>query len=302
MNDADDLWRCGGLRWSDGAPGWRWWHPRGGERKGGRLAVGDGVALAVPEGAVRRCAGVVRAGRRTPCPDARVLAAESHRDQCDACAALDRSQSVAADTVPDDPRPYSVYLAWFAPGLTKVGITAVERGSVRLLEQAAVCFTFLGRGPLMSARRAEAVLGAGLGIPDRVHSARKREGRLRLPGPDERVRELRAVYDAAARVPGWRDTLEPAGFAPVDHAAAFGLEPAPPRPAAQLTALAPGCAVTGVLRAAAGPDLYLATDRGELLVDSRLALAWPLTRPGPRSRPAPTTPVVTAQPAPEALF
>ncbi|MQY11703.1 hypothetical protein SRB5_18220 [Streptomyces sp. RB5] len=298
----DDLWRCGGLRWSQEAPRWRWWHPRGGERKGGRLALGDTVALAVPQGAVRGCAGVSRSGRRMPCPGEVVIPPEARRDQCEACAALDRSQSVAADTVPDDPRPYAVYLAWFAPGLTKVGITAAERGRRRLLEQAAVCFTFLGHGPLMSARRAEAALGAGLGIPDRVLSGRKRAARSSLPGKADRLRELRAVYDAAAGVRGWRDTLTPAPFEPVDHAAVFGLEPTAPRPGARITALTPGCAVTGELRAVAGGDLYLATPEGELLLDSRLANAWPLTRPGPHSHFPPTAPVAREQAAPEGLF
>src|SRR5206468_2447625 len=82
------------------------------------LRLGGRVALAVPAGAARRCAGVVRAGRRTPCPAAAELPGAARREQCEPCAALDRSQSVAADTVPDDPRPYAVYLAWFAPGLT----------------------------------------------------------------------------------------------------------------------------------------------------------------------------------------
>ncbi len=55
--------------------------------------------------------------------------------RCEECARLDRAHSVAADTLADDPRPYHVYLAWFGTGMVKVGITAVERGSARLLEQ-----------------------------------------------------------------------------------------------------------------------------------------------------------------------
>ncbi|MFC7217677.1 DUF2797 domain-containing protein [Streptomyces polyrhachis] len=313
-------WRCGGLRWAPEGPGWSWWQPGapggggspgGGARQGGRLVLGERVALAVPQGAERRCAGVWRAGRRLPCPQGELIAPEARREQCAGCAALDRTQSVAADTVPDDPRPYTVYLAWFAPGLTKIGITAAERGPRRLLEQGAVCFTRLGEGPLMSARRAESVLGAALGIPDRVHAPRKRAGRLRLPPREERLRELRAVHTAAHRVPGWRDTLRPAPCAPVDHAALFGLEPRPPRPTAEVTSLPPGCAIRGVLLAAAGGDLYLATGQGELLLDSRLAAGWPLIRPdpadsadpaGPAGRLPPTTAPPPSAPPPESLF
>ncbi|MGI5249119.1 DUF2797 domain-containing protein [Actinacidiphila glaucinigra] len=182
------MWRCTGLRWVSGAPVWTWWHPRLGDRRS-PVRLGDPLALAVEPGAVRRCTGVWRAGRWTPCPRAAELPAQARRDQCEQCAALDRSRSVAADTRLDDPRPFAVYLAWFGPGLGKVGITAAERGSARLLEQAAICFTFLGRGPLMAARRSESVLGTALGIPDRVSTSAKRAARAALP-------------PAAARRPG----------------------------------------------------------------------------------------------------
>ncbi|WP_146058778.1 DUF2797 domain-containing protein, partial [Streptomyces sp. FM008] len=74
--------------------------------------------------------------------------AGSTRAQCEGCARLDRARSVAADTMADDPRAYAVYLAWFGPGMVKVGITREDRGAARLLEQGAVAFAWLGRGPL----------------------------------------------------------------------------------------------------------------------------------------------------------
>src|SRR5690606_41839281 len=119
-------------------------------------------------------------------------------------ARLDRAHSVAADTLADDPRPYRVYLAWFGPGMVKVGITAAARGPVRLLEQGAVCFSWLGTGPLMAARRTEELLRAALRVPDRIPYADKRAVRAVLPaGEGGRAAELAAVRGpAAGRVGG----------------------------------------------------------------------------------------------------
>ncbi|WP_093716276.1 DUF2797 domain-containing protein [Actinacidiphila alni] len=303
------MWRCTGLGWSDGRPGWTWWHPvRGG--RSSPLRLGGPVSLAVAADAVRTCAGVWRGGRYAACPYGAVLPPEARRDQCERCAALDRSYSVAADTKADDPRPYAVYLAWFGPGLLKVGITAAERGAARLLEQAAVCFTFLGEGPLMTARRTEAILGAALGVPDRVASQAKRAARHALPDAGARAAELRALHASVTdQLP---DTLRPRPCEIVDHAGLFGLAPTQlPPPVGQVSALPPGSALTGTLVAAAGPDLYVRTAEPDgpgrlLLLDTRLARGWPLHRP-PEDAPqqVPTVDLVPPkQPrdAPQPLF
>jgi hypothetical protein len=127
------------------------------------------------------------------------VAARSSGARCEECARLERAHSVAADTIADDPRSYHVYLAWFGPGMVKVGITGVERGSARLLEQGAITFSWLGRGPLMAARRTEELLRAALRVPDRIPYAEKRAVRAALPGVSGarglaggRVGELRA--------------------------------------------------------------------------------------------------------------
>ncbi len=73
--------------------------------------------------------------RGNTCPYTARVSARSTGPRCEECARLDRAHSVAADTLADDPRPYRVYLAWFGPGMAKVGITAERRGSARLLEQ-----------------------------------------------------------------------------------------------------------------------------------------------------------------------
>jgi hypothetical protein len=183
---------------------------------------------------------------------------------------------VAADTIADDPRPYHVYLAWFGPGMVKVGITAVERGSARLLEQGAVCFSWLGRGPLMAARRAEEVLRAALGVPDRIPYADKRVVRATLPTADERAAEVGELHARAVALGGWPESLERMPCRVVDHAEVFGLGGLPGVDGV-VTELVAGGAVGGEVIAVAGPDLHLAAGRGVLVLDTRLMTGWELT-------------------------
>lgn len=296
------MWVCTGVRWRDGAPVWGWRGPRGQSRVT-PLATGGPLGFAVPAGSVRGCGGVTRGGTWTPCPYAAELAPGARGDQCPPCAALDRSSSVAADTRVDDPRPYAVYLAYFGPGIRKVGITAKERGPARLLEQAAVCFTFLGEGPLMTARRTEAVLGAALRVPDRVPSAAKRPPRFALPGRRQRAAELRLLYDEVtalrARLP---ESLGLRPFQVVDHAAVFGLDPAPPRPTAEVTELAPGRVLSGTVTAVAGHDVYVETAAGHLLLDARLAAGHALTRTDATGVTVPTAPLRPPADEPQPMF
>jgi len=296
------MWRCTGLRWRDGGPVWGWRHPERGERVS-PLRVGGELSFAVAPAAVRTCGGVWRAGRWTACPYDAALPHDARRDQCARCAAMDRSFSVAADTMADDPRPYAVYLAYFAPGLHKVGITGVARGSARLLEQAAVCFTFLGEGPLMTARRTESVLGSALRIRDRVPDTAKRAARDSLPDAAERSAELRGLYEEVTalqdRLP---DSLRLRPFAAVDHAALFGLTGSAP-PTEEVAALTPGSSLAGTVRATVGHDLHLETPGAVLLLDTRLTAGWPLHRAAPDTPAnAPTSPLARRPDIPEPLF
>ncbi len=184
-------WRCAGLGWPGGVPVLRW--------AGGRSsALTYGRVIGFRAGGERRCVGA----RGNPCPLRAVVPARATQARCPECARLDRAFSVAADGVPDDPRTYRVYLAWFGAGLVKVGITAEERGAVRLLEQGAVAFCWLGRGPLMAGAAYEELLRAALGVPDRVPYARKRAVRGALPGWAERARELAELYRRAVVLEG----------------------------------------------------------------------------------------------------
>ncbi|MFG2946605.1 DUF2797 domain-containing protein [Streptomyces adustus] len=277
-------WKCTGLRWSADGPVLRW--------DGGRfsaLSWGKQVAFRVVDGGVRTCVGA----RGHPCAARAVVSGRSTGARCEECARMDRAHSVAADTVADDPRPYHVYLAWFGPGMVKVGITALERGPARLLEQGAVCFSWLGAGPLMAARRAEELLRAALRVPDRIPYADKRAVRSELPGTqDGRAAEIAALHARAVALGGWPESLTPEPFRPVDHVRVFGLD-GPPAAGAAVRELVAGGVVRGELVAAAGPDLHLTStaDGGEAVVlDTRLMTGWELL-PAEGSVPELTVPV-----------
>lgn len=188
----------------------------------------------------------------------------------------------------DDPRVFRVYLAWFGPGLVKVGITAEERGDARLLEQGALAFTWLGRGALMAARRTEEVLGAALGVPDRIPYAAKRLARAALQGADERADEgaderaaerageVERLYGRALAVPDWGETLERLPLDVRDHGEVFGLRRVD-RIDGVVSELVDGGVVRGALLAVAGPDLHLRVPDGRhIVLDSRLVAGWEL--------------------------
>ncbi|MFH8404452.1 DUF2797 domain-containing protein [Streptomyces sp. NPDC018019] len=279
MSDPGAWW-CTGPSWSGTEPGLGWYSPGRGARRRSALPAGKALAFAVT--GERRCLGVRRGPRWTPCPYAAVIDSGGARDQCADCARLDRSRSVAADTMADDPRTYGVYLAYFGPGLLKVGITAAERGAARLVEQGAVTYAWLGHGPLMAARRAEALLGSALDVRDRFGKAAKRAARAVLPPVPERVAALAALHAAARGLAGWPEALEPAEFAWTDHAEVFGLARIPAG-AGEAAAPVAGDEIVGDVVAGVGADLYVrgvvASGAGEaevFVMDTRCLAGWVL--------------------------
>lgn len=272
-------WRCTGLSWPHDAPVLRW--ARGEGTGPGRTSVlAYGKELGLRAEGERHCVGA----RGNLCPLGAVVPVRSTGARCAECARLDRAHSVAADTIADDPRTYRVYLAWFGPGLVKVGITGEAREAARLREQGAVVFSWLGRGPLMAARRTEELLRAALGVPDRIPYARKRAVRAELPGAAERAAEVGELYRRAAALEGagWPEALERLPFDPVDHVGVFGLDGVSPA-ARVVTGLVDGGVVSGRLVAAAGPDLHLETvDAGIVVLDTRLITGWDLVASGAR--------------------
>ncbi|MCA1273935.1 DUF2797 domain-containing protein [Streptomyces sp. 7G] len=305
VRESGGGWRCAGVRWPREVPELGW--SRGGDRRVSVLAYGAGLGFrAVGE---RHWGG----SRGNVCPLGAVVLGRSTGGRCAECARLDRAHSVAADTMADDPRTYRVYLAWFGPGMVKVGITGEERGAARLREQGAVAFSWLGRGPLMAARRTEEVLRAALGVPDRIPYAKKRAVRGQLPGPEERAGAVAELYARAAALEGrgWPESLERLPLEVVDQVGVFGLDRAPdadadadadadpapgrsvreggtapgrsvresaPAPVRAVRELVDGGVVAGRLVAAAGPDLHLAVaDGGVVVLDTRLITGWDLT-------------------------
>lgn len=270
-------WRIEGLSWADAERPVLVWE-RGNVSP---LTVGRGVGFRAL--GHRECVGA----RGTPCPVVAAVPARGTQARCAECARLDRAHSVAADTIADDPRTYRVYLAWFEAGLVKVGLTREERGPARLLEQGAVAFAWLGRGPLMAARRAEELLRVALGVPDRISYARKRAVRANLPGAEERRRELERMHGFALDLEGWPESLERLALEEggvVDHGEAFGLERLAGATAFAVTELVDGGVVRGDLVAVAGPDICL-DDAGRLVVlDSRLLRGWRLEGAGGTTR------------------
>ncbi|MDJ1643467.1 DUF2797 domain-containing protein [Streptomyces pakalii] len=295
VRESGGGWRCAGVRWPREVPELGW--SRGGDRRVSVLAYGAGLGFrAVGE---RHCVGA----RGNVCPLGAVVPGRSTGGRCAECARLDRAHSVAADTMADDPRTYRVYLAWFGPGMVKVGITGEERGAARLREQGAVAFSWLGCGPLMAARRTEEVLRAALGVPDRIPYAKKRAVRGQLPGAGERAGAVAELYARAAALEGrgWPESLERLPLEVVDQVGIFGLDRAPdppsgrsvreggtapgrsvresaPAPVRSVRELVDGGVVAGRLVAAAGPDLHLAVaDGGVVVLDTRLITGWDLT-------------------------
>ncbi|MFF8843575.1 DUF2797 domain-containing protein [Streptomyces sp. NPDC015127] len=260
-------WRCAGVAWPAGARGavLRW--------EGGRVSpLGAGRVIGFRAEGERRCVGA----RGNPCPLCAQVSARATQARCAECARLDRVHSVAADGVPDDPRTYRVYLAWFGPGMVKVGITAEERGAARLLEQGAVVFSWLGRGPLMAARRTEELLRAALGVPDRIPYSTKRAVRAALPPVAERAAEVVELHARAVALGEWAGSLERMPCEVVDHAAVFGLDGLPAATGV-VRELADRGVVAGRLLAVAGPDLHLRTAGDAVVVlDTRLMTGWSL--------------------------
>ncbi|GAB2490320.1 DUF2797 domain-containing protein [Promicromonospora xylanilytica] len=283
-------WRPTGLVWTQTdtpAAILEWLSPTG-EVRSSALDVGARLVLTV--GLDRRCVGLWWDGRRIPCVAQAAIAPEAKSGQCESCAAIARSRSIATDTRLDDSREFSVYLAHHG-SLVKAGITATERGQVRLLEQGALSSLFLSAGSLMSARRCESLLTAALGLPQQVHTARKRAARLAPGTASSRAEDLAAVAEQAAGLdwpPGQRRT----SAEPVDHTRAYGLTDEGVAPDRQLDPLYVGATISGELICRIGRDLYLTAPYGVVLLDTGLLQGWALTRADhDTSFTAPTSPV-----------
>ncbi len=261
--------RAAGLVWNDGIPQLEWsaTTPRT------PLRLGDEIAFTT--GPDRQCIGIWRNGKRLGCPTRTPLAATAHGPLCPECQTMDRSYSIAADTSLDDPREFAVYLAHHGSRV-KIGITAADRGSARLLEQGALSSAFLSSGTLAAARRVERLFTSAFGVTDRVTSPTKRTARQSPPTAAERLSELHAL---AANIDSldWPEGQTIRTIDVVDHTPTYGLPADGILPAHAVTGLAPGAVVSGRIACQIARDVYLETSHGLVLVDTQLLSGWSLT-------------------------
>jgi hypothetical protein len=282
--------RVTGLLWSGGEAQLEW-----ATGKVSPLVLGAGLAFVF--GADRRCIGIWRSGRRLACSTSTVLEPASRSPQCPDCQAMERSNSIAADTRLDDPRSFSVYLAHHG-SVVKVGITATERGEARLLEQGALSSTFISSGSLLGARRIENLLMTTLGLPDRVSTTRKRNARSRPVSTPERTAQLTDLVGRAADL-SWPEGQTRCESPIRDHTTTYGLPADGLHPDAALRSPTAASTLNGEIACTIGADVYLRTTAGLVLLDTHLLAGWSLQRAQPNA--ALTVPLepVEALPPPE---
>ncbi len=276
--DQGNGWTATGLRWQGGAP--RLTATDGRERHDRPLT--DGLAVAWRITGPRRCTGAHTERGHRPCPHRAEVAPEGTTSQCPSCQNADRGLQLARDRILDDGRDYRLYLAWFAPGLLKVGLTAEERGTVRLLEQAALTWTFVARGPLPAVRRAELAVAHAKLARERIPAAAKYPAWWSLPAPAQRHDALTAARTRVHRLlaePGrGPEQLELLADHPVvDQVELYGLGDGAPDHYQQVKALTDGAHLAGRLRRPIGGHLFLDRPDGPpLLLDTRLLTGWTL--------------------------
>ncbi|GIG71206.1 DUF2797 domain-containing protein [Phytomonospora endophytica] len=257
-------WPHTGVTWADGRASLCFTSPEGRDEHV-PLALGERISWRLP--GVRRCIGVwiPSTRRRVDCPHQRVLPTARAAAQCDPCERTDPGKALARGQALDDPRDFRLYLAYFGPGLVKVGLTAVDRGQNRLTEQAALAYTWLATGPLRPIRRAEMAASATKLATERLRHRTKTRGRWH-PAFDAAT-ELGEAHRRLAAVIAGELTVEP--FAVTDLRPTYGL-PGTGRPEREVTDIEYDACLTGVLRCLAGRDAVLDTEHGTLLVDLRL--------------------------------
>ena len=268
-----------GVSWSRGTAGLRFSGP-GGDDEHVPVAVGETVSWRLP--GTRQCIGVwIPATRRqVECPQGRLIPTARTGGQCDPCDRTDPGKALARGHALDDPRPYRLYLAYFGPGLVKVGLTAAARDADRLTEQGALAYTWLAAGPLRQVRRAELAASASKLATERVRHRTKVRGRWQRGYAAGE--ELEAAHRALADVLAGLANVDDLSVWPcevTDLREVYGLN-GTDRPEREVTDIEYGACLTGTVTCLVGQDAVLATDSGTLLVDMRLLVGRTLTEGG----------------------
>ncbi|MGH3805543.1 MAG: DUF2797 domain-containing protein [Pseudonocardiaceae bacterium] len=272
--DRTKALRATGLYWNNRTPGIGLVDPSGIERT---HPVPPGTSVGYQLGGQRCCIGVwlAQQQRRRPCTFGHPIPPSTTRAQCDPRGSADPGTMLARNATIDDGREYMLYLAWFGPGLTKVGLTATERGTDQLAEQGALAYTWLAHGRLPDIRAADQRISASGLAPERRHRHTKLATWWRLLNEIQRRDDLRATHRQIIETVSWPTGLDRAACAVVDQVELFGLD-ALPDCCQEITALASGAVLSGTVRCAVGRDLLLDTPDGLLLADTRLLAGWPL--------------------------
>lgn len=121
----------------------------------------------------------IRTGKRSPCPDGHTI--DNKFEQCAACQkrtgfnpAFYHATSVSTQQEERNAQPHILYLAHFAPGIMKVGISYAARGRSRLLEQGARSAVILDTFPTAHiARQYEAKIAKQPGIAETIQLRKK---------------------------------------------------------------------------------------------------------------------------------
>jgi hypothetical protein len=273
------VWTCTGVSWRGGTPTLTMTDVDGGELSR-PLQYGEdlGVELTGP----RQCIGIWR-GEVRSCPFDNPVDEDQAAAQCPACAAADPGRALARDARVDS-REFRLYLATFGTGVLKVGITAVDRGTERLLEQGALAYTWLGQGSHPAVRSAEAAVAAAGMATERPSRSTKLAGWWQHGGSAQRREALMTVGAAAHRLPTWPTEVRRTEVDVVDHADLYDLEALPDHvdDAHQLT---PTAVLSGRIRSVIGPEILIAPadQRGSgraplrgLVVNGRRLAGWPI--------------------------
>jgi len=259
---------CTGLSWFEEKPALT-------SVEGGDLrlkALSPGTRLAVSWSGRRRCVGWTAPGSgRTACADSAEIDGAAKLAQCVACQNRDHGLAVARDRITDDGRSYQLYLAWFAPGMLKVGITGVQRGVARLLEQGAIGYTVIATGTLPAARRAELTVSASGLAKERYRSRAKIEAWWALPESEGLRSALGEGRSKALRMLA-DHTLDAVPDGPlVDNTAFFGLAEGAPAAYHEAEALEDSGRISGEVRSVIGKHVFVAVEGGSpVLLDTRL--------------------------------
>jgi hypothetical protein len=224
---------------------------------------------------------------RVACPAGAELPPDGTDAQCPSCAGADRGRQIARDAMSgDDGREYVLYLAWFGPGLVKIGLTAAGRGRDRLLEQGAITYTALAAGSYLPIRQAERLTSAAGLACERISSRVKVTAWWNLPPPAQRAALLTASRDRVIEQVTWPNRVRLLPLTVTDQAADFGLDQVAPGAYTEVTGITDQATVCGQIRLVIGRHLLLHTAAGSLLADMRRAAGWTIRHCHPPAGPS----------------